>query len=179
MRYRGKCIVTFHDDKIRTIDHVVNTDDIEKANKICAIEFHGSYKRDLKDRVKRYDIIPCIEDTMERPSAQFVEEKLRFINDLSNSESSRRRAKDEIYNAFRAYQPSWDDDSLSDILSYCDEGICEKYGQISKLAKDLVEELDGMWCCHYRPAKDLDEQYQKAIDLKEKICGRKLNSPER
>ncbi len=149
MRYRGKCKVTFVDGTIRTVKHVVQTDDINVANKICAIEFHGSYKRSLGDRVKSYDIIPCVEDTTPRPSAEFVKERLLIINDLNNSEQSRRQAKEEIYKAFIKYQPSWDDDSLSDVLSYADEGIIEEYGSPDELAQSLVEDLDGMWCRHY------------------------------
>ena len=164
MRYRGKCIVTFSNDATRTIEHVVNVDNVDIANKICAIEFHSSYKSWLGNRVKKYDIIPCVEDTMTRPTTEFVEERLGIINDLSNKESDRERATNEIYKAFRTYQPSWDDDGLADVLSYCEEGVCEEYGKPDELAKDLVEELDGLWCCHYRPHLDnLEEQYQEAI----------------
>ncbi len=72
--------------------------------------------------------------------------------------------KEQIYKAFREYQPSWDDDGLSDVLSYCDEGIIEEYGKPDEFAKNLVDELDHLWCCHYRPhLYSLEEQYREAI----------------
>jgi len=162
MRYRGKVDVEFVTGRNITVEHVINVDDIDTANKICAIEFHGAYKNN--DRVKEYHITPCVEDTMERPSKEFVRDRLLIINDLNNSESVRRQAKEEIYKAFREYQPLWDDDGLSDVLSYCDEGILEKYDTPDGIARELIDGLDGMWCCHYRPhLYNLEEQYKEAI----------------
>ncbi len=162
MRYRGKVNVEFTTGKRITVEHVVNADNIEIANKICAIEFHGSYKHN--NRVKEYHIEPCTEDAMERPTTEFVKEKLLIVNDTSRWDRDRQQAKNDIYAAFEAYQPSWDDDGLSDALSYCEDGILEKYGTPEEVAKNLVEELDGLWCCHYMPHLDnLEEQYQQAI----------------
>ncbi len=62
MRYRGRVDVEFVNGKKITVEHVVKTDDADMANKICAIEFHGSYKNN--NRVKEYHITPCTEDNM-------------------------------------------------------------------------------------------------------------------
>ena len=171
MKYRGKVNVEFVTGRKITVEHVVNANDIDTANKICAIEFHGSYKNN--DRVKEYHIIPCVEDTTKRPSEEFVRDRLLIANDLNNSESARQQAKEQIYKAFKEYQPSWDDDELSDVLSYCEEGVIEEYGKPDEIAKGLVEELDGMWCCHYivpgielfgQTTPSLEEQYRKAMN---------------
>ena len=165
MRYRGKVDVEFVTGTKITVEHVINTDNIDTANKICAIEFHGSYKHNNK--IKEYHITPCVEDTMEKPSEEFVKDRLLIINDLNNNESTRRQAKEQIYKAFREYQPSWDDNRLSDVLSYCEEGVIEKCGKPDELAKNLINELDHLWCCHYRPhLYSLEEQYESRSILR-------------
>lgn len=43
----------------------------------------------------------------------------------NNGKRTKQQAKEQIYKAFRAYQLSWDDDQLSDVLSYCEQGVIE------------------------------------------------------
>ena len=159
MRFRGKCNVEFIDNNKITVERVVNVTDVDTANKICAIEFHGNYKHN--DRVKQYNIVPCTEDTMVKPSPDFIRERLLKYANKNLSTNEREKAKDEIYTAFRTYQPSWDDDTLSDILSWYE------VGEIKDLKSDikyLLDEIDGLWCCHYRAhLNNLDEQYTEAI----------------
>ena len=50
----------------------------------------------------------------------------------------------EIYKTFREYDPDWDDDCLSDILSYADKGKMFDYiNDIDETCYYLLQELDG------------------------------------
>ena len=155
MRYLGKANIKFINGVKRVVEHVAIANDIEMANAKCKKEFDYSYLN--KARVLEYEIIPCVEYDMPLPTKEFVKEQLQIINDIKAKREERNNAKYSLYYEFQQYQPAWDDDGLSDIISFCDFGrlneLCKEYeGKTYEEALDIIisnllMELDGEWTC--------------------------------
>ncbi len=171
MRYRGKISVEFTDKSKINLESINIGDSIEEAKKKFIIEFVNSYKNN--PNVKNFEIIFFKEDSASKPSFDFVKESLLNYNDTTKNINVHNKIRDELYKAFCAYTPNWDDDGLFDILSYCENGELNKIideftnhyhkDGLTLIVNNLLEELDGEWVCHYRPEQSLEEQYKKAI----------------
>ena len=145
MRYRAKVNIEFITGRKITIEHVVKASSQEEAEKHCKLFAKETLQN---SRVKGYEYIPCVVDNMPLPSKKFVIDKLRAVSSIAKSTREKEAAIDDLYKAFRAYQPSWDDDSLADILTYCENsGIVKNEAEYQAMADALLEELDGDWRC--------------------------------
>ena len=92
----------------------------------------------------KYELVKCELNTIKLPSIEFVKEKLLKYNNLSTPQKERIKIMQEIYKTFREYDPDWDDDCLSDILSYADKGKMFDYiNDIDETCYYLLQELDG------------------------------------
>lgn len=169
-RYRGR-IYTKFGEKIIERDTVALGDTLEDARKKMIIELYNSFKYDKRN--VEYKLLSVVEDTTPKPTFEFVKTHLLILNDTAKSIDEHKTSKHELYKSFRTYSPEWDDDELSDILSYCEEGeLADKCKRIEEhlhtdglayLINGLLDELDNEWICHYDPFKPLEEQYEDAI----------------
>jgi hypothetical protein len=158
MRYRGKVNVQFKSGNNVTVEHVAIADNIDDANKKCMIEFLGDYKNN--PNVESFEIEPCVEDFSEKPTRDFVIDCLKKINNVHTIDSIKNRTTTKLREEFLKYQPSFDEDNLWDVLSYCEYGELERKYHSYKYAADmLLAELDHEWVCHYMPDEDLEAQY--------------------
>lgn len=170
MRFRGKATIKFTNGRIVNSEIITLGDDIETAKKKYIIELYGSYKNPVtKPRVEDLQIISFGPDDALKPDFVFL--KSRLLN-------YSQQAASEIRQVFEAYNPCWDDDHLSDILTDCELGHLqdtaaeyEKYYKLPEgsgmdyLVQNLLNELDQEWVCHYMPDQDLEKQYQKALKM--------------
>lgn len=141
-RYR----VTFHIEFAngKTINKIV----IAKANTENEARAQAKEKTDYfylnNSHVLKYELVKCELNTIKLPSIEFVKEKLLKYNNLSTPQEERIQIMQEIYKTFREYDPDWDDDGLSDILSYADKGKMFDYiNDIDETCYYLLQELDG------------------------------------
>lgn len=79
-------------------------------------------------------------------TVEWIKEKLLYFNDLSNTDKSRYQALTELYERFRQYNPDWDDDELSNYVSYAETGhLLEYSNDIDESCKYLLDELNAHW----------------------------------
>ena len=139
-RYRCKVKRVFKDGAKRIIEYVV------KAN-----SFHKAYTKIPKCKIDGYiaseDIIYLALDEMKLPDKHGVKQLLESIDKLGKNGTANEimKYRQKLYEMFRSYQPMWDDDTLSDILSYAEEDELRQYGDLNKIVNMLLEELDGEW----------------------------------
>lgn len=82
-------------------------------------------------------------EPFEEITEDWILERLLKLNDLSISYKEREKIKSEIYEEFSTRNDRWDDDNLSDLLSYADVGKLLKYvSDINETCKYLSEEIN-------------------------------------
>ena len=175
MRFRGKAHILFKDGKELDKEYIAIADNRDDAYKKFIIELYGDYKHPATaDRVKSFKEISFEEDHVNRPGVEFIKAKLE---EYAASPWGRKDIRDKLYGIFRAYNPNWDDDGLSDVLSWSEsynglETHCKEVEReyhvddgLEYISNQLLGELDGEWVCHYKPHKSLEAQYQKALAL--------------
>lgn len=139
-RYRCKVKRVFKSGNERIIEYVV------KAN-----SFHKAYEKIPKCRIDENiaseEIVHLALDEMKLPDKNGIKQLLESIDKLGKNGTANEimKYRQKLYDMFRSYQPMWDDDTLSDILSYAEEGELRQCGDLDKIINMFLEELDGEW----------------------------------
>lgn len=137
-RYRTTGHITFKGGAVRHVDRVVKAQSYEEANELLQKVFDEGYNYDY---TKEYHIDPAHIDETRKPTFDEIKENILIINDLSNSQEDRYKANVTLYKLCRDYEPEFDDDALSDLLSYAEDGSLSECGDVNAMIKSILEDL--------------------------------------
>lgn len=140
IRYRGRAHVKFKSGRCIDVDRVVRADSFESAQAQLAILFDNYYKNNEFVEYYRTEL-PWF-DTTKKPTLDELKEQILIINNLENVQKMREEAGYKLYEICRTYNPDFDDDTLSDVLSYAKDGCLNECGDLDRMVEYILEDLN-------------------------------------
>ena len=84
----------------------------------------------------------------------FIKNCLLTINDITKTDKERNKAKENLYNQALSRNHHFDDDNLSDLISYCEEGELS-IDNLDEIVEELLEfHLPMDWQIHCEDGKE-------------------------
>lgn len=71
----------------------------------------------------------------------FIKNCLLTINDITKTDKERNKAKENLYNQALSRNHHFDDDTLSDLISYCEEGELS-IDNLDEIVEELADDID-------------------------------------
>lgn len=71
----------------------------------------------------------------------FIKNCLLTINDITKTDKERNKAKENLYNQALSRNHHFDNDNLSDLISYCEEGELS-IDNLDEIVEELADDID-------------------------------------